>query len=456
MGAFRDNDKDWNRDPNNMRSGSTGSDNSAPDNDNAGTAKGNGGNGFEYPGLSNSNTGSDTPDISGDGSGASDNFEYGDDSVAGEYDVRESPVFNYGGGSIPETIGAYYGSETRQDRYARDSFNEGYGYETVPEVDYSEVVNEQLSAEFGQDSASSEPQHPESVSAQQEDPGTQQAEGYEPEYPGSYGHHESQADELDSLRAYGSEAHRYDTDDDPNIAANGMPFIDEDDAERLSSLPAGHGPNRIAGSIIVSAIALAGIIGIFVFALFCDRRKTNDNSAAGYVAPTTKEEVTTSAEATPTATATPTPVPTATPTPEPTATPVPTNTPTPKPQQIYWPVAKKTTPTPTPTPTVEGGTGEGGSTGAGSGEGSGTGEGGTTEGGTTEGGSGSEGGGTTEGGSTGGEGGTTEGGGTGGEGGSGSGEGGGSGSGSGSGTTPDVGGGSGSDTNTEPQAEANP
>lgn len=455
MGAFRDNDKDWNRDPNNMSSGSTGSDNSAPLTDNAGTAKGNGGNGFEYPGLSNSNTGSGTPDISGDGSGASDNFEYGDDSVAGEYDVRESPVFNYGGGSIPETIGAYYGSETRQDRYARDSFNEGYGYETVPEVDYSEVVNEQLSAEFGQDSVSSEPQHPESVSAQQEDPGTQQAEGYEPEYPGSYGHHESQADELDSLRAYGSEAHRYDTDDDPNIAANGMPFIDEDDAERLSALPAGHGPNRIAGSIIVSAIALAGIIGIFVFALFCDRRKTNDNSAAGYVAPTTKEEVTTTAEATPTATATPTPVPTATPTPEPTATPVPTNTPTPKPQQIYWPVAKKTTPTPTPTPTVEGGTGEGGSTGAGSGEGSGTGEGGTTEGGTTEGGSGSEGGGTTEGGSTGGEGGTTEGGSTGGEGGSGSGgsEGG---SGSGSGTTPDVGGGSGSDTNTEPQAEANP
>ena len=439
MGAFRDNDKDRNRDPNNMRSGSTGSDNSAPENDNAGTSKGNGGKGFEYPGLSNPNTGSGTPDISGDGSGASDNFEYGDDSVAGEYDVRESPVFNYGG-SIPETIGAYYGNETRQDRYARDSFNEGYGYETVPEVDYSEVVNEQLSAEFGQDSASSEPQHPESVSAQQEESGAQQAEGYEPEYPGSYGHHESQADELDSLRAYGSEAHRYDTDDDPNIAANGMPFIDEDDAERLSALPAGHGPNRIAGSIIVSAIALAGIIGIFVFALFCDRRKTNDNSAAGYVAPTTKEEVTTTAEATPTATATPTPVPTTTPTPEPTATPVPTNTPTPKPQQIYWPVAKKTTPTPTPTPTVEGGTGEGGSTGAGSGEGSGTGEGGTTEGGTTEGGSGSEGGG------------TTEGGGTGGEGGSGSGEGGGSGSGSGSDTTPDVGGGS----NNEPQTEANP
>ncbi|MBQ1743447.1 MAG: hypothetical protein II046_00720 [Clostridiales bacterium] len=453
MGAFRDNDKDWNRDPNNMRSGSTGSDNSAPDNDNAGTAKGNGGKGFEYPGLSNPKTGSGTPDISGDGSGASDNFEYGDDSVAGEYDVRESPVFNYGGGSIPETIGAYYGSETRQDRYARDSFNEGYGYETVPEVDYSEVVNEQLSAEFGQDSASSEPQHPESVSAQQEDPGAQQAEGYEPEYPGSYGHHESQADELDSLRAYGSEAHRYDTDDDPNIAANGMPFIDEDDAERLSALPAGHGPNRIAGSIIVSAIALAGIIGIFVFALFCDRRKTNDNNAAGYVAPTTKEEVTTTAEATPTATATPTPVPTATPTPEPTATPVPTNTPTPKPQQIYWPVAKKTTPTPTPTPTVEGGTGEGGSTGEGSGEGSGTSEGGSGEGsgGSTEGGGGSEGSGgegsgTGEGGSGSGSGegsGTTEGGSTGGEGGS------------GSGTTPDVGG-SGSDTNTEPQAEANP
>ena len=90
MGAFSDNDKDWNRDPNNNRSGSTGSDNSAPENDNAGTAKGNGGKGFEYPGLSNTNTGSGTPDISGDGSGASDNFEYGDDSVAGEYDVRES------------------------------------------------------------------------------------------------------------------------------------------------------------------------------------------------------------------------------------------------------------------------------------------------------------------------------------------------------------------------------
>lgn len=455
MGAFSDNDKDLNRDPNNNRSGSTGSDNSAPENDNAGTAKGNGGKGFEYPGLSNTNTGSGTPDISGDGSGASDNFEYGDDSVAGEYDVRESPIFNYGGGSIPETIGAYYGSETRQDRYAGDSFNEGYGYETVPEVDYSEVINEQLSAEFGQDSASSEPQHPESVSAQQEDPGAQQENGYEPEYPGSYGHHESQADELDSLRSSGSEAHRYDTDDDPNIAANGMPFIDEDDAERLSALPTGHGPNRIAGSIIVSAIALAGIIGIFVFALYCDRRKTNDNSAAGYVAPTTKEVVTTTAEATPTATATPTPAPTATPTPEPTATPVPTNTPTPKPQQIYWPVAKKTTPTPTPAPT-DATTGEG--SGEGSGEGGGTGEGGSGEGsgGSTEGG-GSEGGGTGEGGSGSGEGGSGSG-----EGGSGSGEGGGTSeggggsSGSGSGTTPDVGGGSGSDTNTEPQAEANP
>lgn len=454
MGSFRDNDKDWNTDPNNNRSGSTGSDNSAPENDNAGTAKGNGGEGFEYPGLSNTNTGSGTPDIPGDGSGASDNFEYGDDSVAGEYDVRESTVFNYGGGSIPETISAYYGSETRQDRYARDSFNEGYGYETVPEVDYSEVVNEQLSAEFGQDSASSEPQHPESVSAQQEDPGAQQENGYKPEYPGSYGNHESQADEPDSLRAYGSEANKYDTDDDPNIAANGMPFIDGDDAERLSALPAGHGPNRIAGSIIVSAIALAGIIGIFVFALFCDRRKTNDNSAAGYVAPTTKEVVTTTAEATPTATATPTPVPTATPTPEPTATPVPTNTPTPKPQQIYLPVAKKTTPTPTPAPT-DANTGEG--SGEGTGEGSGTSEGGSGEGsgGSTEGG-GSESGGTGEGG------GTSEGGSGSGEGGSGSGEGGGTSeggggnSGSGSGTTPDVGGGSGSDTNTEPQAETNP
>ena len=159
MGAFRDNDKDRNRDPNNMRSGSTGSDNSAPENDNAGTSKGNGGKGFEYPGLSNPNTGSGTPDISGDGSGASDNFEYGDDSVAGEYDVRESPVFNYGGGSIPETIGAYYGSETRQDRYARDSFNEGYGYETVPEVDYSQVENEQITAEFNPEQPVQEPQN---------------------------------------------------------------------------------------------------------------------------------------------------------------------------------------------------------------------------------------------------------------------------------------------------------
>ena len=48
MGAFRDNDKDWNRYPNNMRSGSTGSDNSAPENDNAGTSKGNGGKGFGW------------------------------------------------------------------------------------------------------------------------------------------------------------------------------------------------------------------------------------------------------------------------------------------------------------------------------------------------------------------------------------------------------------------------
>ena len=103
---------------------STGSDNSAPENDNAGTAKGNGGKGFEYPGLSNTNTGSGTPDISGDSSDASDNFEYGDDSVAGEYDVRESPIFNYGGGSIQKS-GLYDEMTLTEDDSYTNAYEEG-------------------------------------------------------------------------------------------------------------------------------------------------------------------------------------------------------------------------------------------------------------------------------------------------------------------------------------------
>ena len=452
MGAFRDNDRNWNRDPDNMRSGNAGSDNSAPETDNAGNSKGKDDSGFEYPGISNYNAGHGASGISDEGSGASDNFEYGDDSVAGEYEVRESPVFNYGGGSVPETIGAYYGSETRQDRYARDSFDEGYGYEPVPEVDYSEAVNEQISEEYDPDRTYSEPLYPDTGNMPQEALSAMQKDIPEAEYPGSYGHHESQADEFETLRSeQNNESYKYDTDDDPNVAAYNMPFIDESE-ERMSSLPAGRGPSRIAGTIVVSAIAIVGIIGIFTFAVLCDRRKANNNSSSGYVVPTTKEEVTTSAEATPTATATPTPVPTATPTPEPTSTPVPTNTPAPKPQtQIYWPVAKKATPTPTPETTGEGGssTGEGSSTSEGSSTG---GEGGSTEGGSTggegsgtsEGGSG-EGGSTTEGGGSGGsEGGTSEGGSTTGGGESGSEGGSGSGSGSGSGTTPDAGGSGGS------------
>ena len=386
MGAFRDNEQDRNKNSNDNKSGGSG--------------------GFVYPDATGfENTGSS--------SGSSDNFEYGDDSVAGEYEVKESSVFKYGDGSVPDTIGAYYGNETRQDRYAKDSFNEGYGYETVPEVDYSEVINEQISEEFASGEAPSnepvsEPQNIEFDSAAGNG-GTDSQESYY-----SYDH-ESQADELDSARSY-VEPHKYDTEDDPNISYD-MPFIDEEERENMTLQPVSRFNSRLTGTIAVSVIALAGILGIGAFAVICDRRKTDANVVNSYEIPTTKEEVTsTSLEETPAATDTPTPIPTATPTPEPTATPVPTNTPTPKPQQIYWPVTKKATPTPTPTTTDEN-TGENGS----GNEGGNTGEGGTGEGG-----SGNEGGNTGEGGSGSGsgEGGSGSEGGNTGEGGSGSGEGG--------------------------------
>ena len=421
MGAFRDNEKDRNNNSNGQKSDNTG--------------------GFVYPGDSGfENTGSS--------SGSSDNFEYGDDSVAGEYEVKESSVFKYGDGSVPDTIGAYYGNETRQDRYAKDSFNEGYGYETVPEVDYSEVVNEQISEEFASGAAPSEEPHSEPQNI--EFMGAAGNSGTDSQENNYAYDHESQADELDSERTY-TEPHKYDTEDDPNISY-GMPFIDEDERETMTLQPVSRFNSRLTGTIAVSVIALLGILGIGIFAVICDRRKTDANIVNSYEVPTTKEEITTTTvEETPQATDTPTPIPTATPTPEPTATPVPTNTPTPKPQtQIYWPVAKKATPTPAPTTTQENtgegsggsgtgeGTGEGTSTGTGEGTGTGTGE-GTGEG------TGGEGTGTGTG--------TGTGEGTGGEGGGESS--GGSSSGSGSGGSTSEGGGSNNQT-PDPQTESNP
>ena len=82
------------------------------------------------------------------GSGVSD-FEYGDDSVAGEYDVRESKFFKYGSGaaSSDESIRSYYGHETRIDRYSKEDECECYGYETIPEEDYTAATAASASEE---------------------------------------------------------------------------------------------------------------------------------------------------------------------------------------------------------------------------------------------------------------------------------------------------------------------
>ena len=441
MGAFRDNDINRNADSNNQRPGNADSINAAPELNSADNSVNKGGKGFVYPGSSDFDT----------QGGGSDDFEYGDASVAGEYEVKESAVFSFGDGSVPETIGAYYGNETRQDRYAKGSFIEGYGYETVPEVDYSQVENEQITAEFVPEQPVQEPQN-QNVQYENMPEYNTAPQGYDHETDDSdyYGYHESQADELDSVRSASTddeEPYKYDTDEDPNIAGFGMPFIDDQDEENMSSLPANRIPSgKLTLSIAVGAIAIAGIIGIFCFAFFCDRRKTNENTGTEYEVPTTKEEITTAAETTPEATATPTPVPTDTPTPEPTATPVPTNTSTPKPQTpVYWPVAKKATPTPTTAPvdeTTGEGTGGEGTGGEGTG-GEGTGGEGTGGEGTGGEGTGGEG---TGGEGTGGEG--TGGQGTGGEGTGGEGTGG-SGSGGGSTSTPPA-------NEPEPQAENNP
>ena len=93
---------------------------------------------FEFAGLEN-NVPSSGKDKAGN-SGVSD-FEYGDASVAGEYDVKESKFFKYGNStaSTDESIGAYYGHETRIDRYAKEEECECYGYETIPEEPYTEA-----------------------------------------------------------------------------------------------------------------------------------------------------------------------------------------------------------------------------------------------------------------------------------------------------------------------------
>lgn len=394
---------------------------------------------FEFAGLENNAPESGKEKASG--SGVSD-FEYGDDSVAGEYDVRESKFFKYGSGaaSSDESIGAYYGHETRIDRYSKEDECECYGYETIPEVDYTEAT----AAAASEESAA--------VSEPEAEPA---AESGEPAYEETkYGQtaesifgerEESQADEPDRTappsggpdyepekedddQAYEPEIEENYNDgiadyDEPDVVTSDISYQDEAEPEAVRT--PSHAKAATILSIAVSAIALTGILGICAFAIYFDSRKTDPTLIAAYPASTTRtaatttteEETTTTAEAT----ATPTPAPTNTPSPTP--TPEPTNTPVPKKTQVQAPVAKKPQATATPIPTVttepasgESGSGSGEGSGSGSGEGSGessgesfggsSGEG--TGAGDTNGGSGVSGGSTDSGGSS-------TGGGTGGE-----------------------------------------
>ena len=377
---------------------------------------------FEFAGLENNAPESGKEKASG--SGVSD-FEYGDDSVAGEYDVRESGFFKYGSrtASSDESIGAYYGHETRIDRYSKEDECECYGYETIPEEDYTEAT----AAAASEESAA--------VSEPEAEPA---AESGEPAYEETkYGQtaesifgerEESQADEPDRTdppsgesdyepekedddQAYEPEIEENYNDgiadyDEPDVVTSDISYQDEAEPETVRT--PSHAKAATILSIAVSAIALTGILSICAFAIYFDSRKTDPTLIAAYPASTTRtaatttteEETTTTAEAT----ATPTPAPTNTPSPTP--TPEPTNTPVPKKTQVQAPVAKKpqATATPIPTVTTEPASGESGSgSGEGSGSSSGEGSGESSSSGGTDVGSGSSGG------STGGEsGGSTE------------------------------------------------
>ena len=71
--------------------------------------------GVTYPGADFENAKSNSKD--------SNDFEYGDDSVAGEYEVKESSVFKYGTVASSEAINAYYGNGTHKDNQ-KENFEE--------------------------------------------------------------------------------------------------------------------------------------------------------------------------------------------------------------------------------------------------------------------------------------------------------------------------------------------
>ena len=409
-------------------------------------------------------------------------FEYGDASVAGEYDVKESKFFKYGGtsASSDESIGAYYGHETRMDRYAKEEECECYGYETIPEIDYSEVIavsdltsgtenvenSESAKAEEPAPAEVRETEQPEEPVTDSDEPsyeemaesifGAREESQADESYTSSYFDHidddEDDNEEEDEEQAYEPDIEENYNDgnieyDDPNVAAFNVPYYDE--TERGAVRAPSHRKTAAVWSIVISAIALTGIIAICVFAIYCDRRKTDPTLVAAYPSTPTKTEATTTTEETTTeaeATATPTPEPTNTPSPTP--TPEPTNTTAPKKAPVQAPVVKKAkaTATPTPAETTEP---NGGDTGSGSGSGD-SGSGSDTGSGDSGSGSGDTGSGTGSGDSGSGSGSGDSGSGSG-DSGSGSGGSGSGGSGSGS-----SGGESGGSSNTPADPEANP
>jgi hypothetical protein len=305
-------------------------------------------------------------------SSGSNDFEYGDDSVAGEYDVKESSVFKYGTVATSEAIGAYYGnvtpkespkethSETRIDRYAKDMVSEEdniYGYETVPETEDTLPAAE---AEV-QSSEIIEDEEPEYAPEQEAEPEVEQ----EP-----IEKYESQAYEPDLGDELFEKPHENKTGEDPILVSYEKTLI-EDPAIVNMNLAHMHRESyskvkMSSWSAAICTVAFFGIASVCGFAFYFDQRKSSSKGVSN-VPPTTMAEVTTAAEESSeaAATLTPTPEPTATPTPEPTETPAPTPTTVPKKTQVYWPVAKKTTATPTPVATNEnnnenGGSSEGG------------------------------------------------------------------------------------------------
>lgn len=301
-------------------------------------------------------------------SSGSNDFEYGDDSVAGEYDVKESSVFKYGAVATSEAIGAYYGnvtpkespkethSETRIDRYAKDMVSEEdniYGYETVPETEDTLPAAE---AEV-QSSEIIEDEEPEYALEQEAEPEVEQepVEKYE-----------SQAYEPDLDDELFEKPHENKTGEDPILVSYEKTLI-EDPAIVNMNLAHMHRESyskvkMSSWSAAICTVAFFGIASVCGFAFYFDQRK-NSSKGVSNVPPTTMAEVTTAAEESSEAAAmpTPTPEPTATPTPEPTETPAPTPTAAPKKTQVYWPVAKKTTATPTPVATNENSSENGGS-----------------------------------------------------------------------------------------------